>query len=304
MITPYINLFAGLNTHLKPREPQVQNIRSYSWIRRPPQILCHEAEIKNRICNTFETSTRIFEQHVVTFPFQERELASPIGLPMLDVNYLWSSEYFHFFTEVLPNVLFLKEPHPIYCQISPFTIPLFRWFGVNNPVISSPLHFAARIRAKYVECGNPSPEKIQTLRAVIRSKIVPERKHGILIHRRKGRALLNEEEVLTTLRTVYPDLEWHVFDIPSIEDTVDLFSKAAIIVGPHGAGMTNMLFSSTGIPVIEFMPLEQPNVCYWHMSEMLGNRYYMIPVPSSRDYCMHVNCVMLTDFLTKTVGKL
>ena len=304
MLTPYTNLYAGLNPHLKPRDAQVRGVRSYTWVRNPPQILCHYMEIRDRICQTFETTGRLFEQHTVAFPFQEREQVSPVGFPVLDVNYMWSSEYYHFFTEVLPNVLFLKEPHPIYCQVSPFTVPLFRWFGVQNQVVSTLPHFASRIRAKYAECGNPSPEKIRALRAVVGSKIVPTKQHGVLIHRRKGRALLNESEVLATLQTVYPDLEWKVFDIPDIEETVDIFSKAAIIVAPHGAGLTNMLFSAAGIPVVEFMPLEQPNVCYWHLSELLGNRYFMIPCRSERDYCMRVDCASLTDFLTQSVGKL
>jgi hypothetical protein len=180
---------------------------------------------------------------------------------------------------------------------------MFRWFGVQNQVVSAIPHFASRIRARFVECGNPSPEKIRALRSVICSKIVPQRKYGILIHRQKSRALLNEEEVLATLKSVHPNLEWHIFDLPSVEDTIDLFSKAAIIVGPHGAGMTNMIFSATGIPIVEFMPLEQPNMCYWHLSEMLGNRYFMIPVRSETDYRMRVDCSMLPDLLNQSVGK-
>jgi hypothetical protein len=304
MSTPYTSVFAGLNPQLNPGKPPIHTVRSYTWIRNPPRILCHEQEVKDRVCRTFETTPLLFEQHAVSFPFQERDQASPIGIPVLDVNYLWSSEYYHFMTEVLPNVLFLNEPHPIYCQISKFTVPMFRWFGVQNQVVASIPHFPCRIRAKFVECGNPSPEKIRALRKVVGSKIVPARKHGILIHRQKSRALLNEPEVLATLKTVYPELEWKVFDLPSVEETIELFSNAAIIVGPHGAGMTNMLFSAYGIPIVEFMPLEQPNMCYWHLSEMLGNRYFMIPVKSEGDYCMRVDCSALPDLLRTSIGNL
>jgi len=304
MITPYTNLYASLNPHLKPREPRIQNSHTYIWSRNPPHILCYANEIKDRICQTFETTDQLFKQHTVTFPFQQRELVYSVGIPVIDVNYLWSTEYFHFLTEVLPNVLFLKDPHPIYCQTSPFTLPLFRWFGIQNSIISSLPKAVCRIKAKYVECGNPSPEKLRLLRNVIESKVKFERQYGILIHRQKSRALLNESDVLVTLQTVYPSIEWKIFDLPTIEETIDLFSKAAIIVGSHGAGMTNMLFSSSGIPIVEFMPLEQPNVCYWHLSEVLGNRYYMIPCPSEQDYCMQVDCAKLIIFLNQSIGKL
>jgi hypothetical protein len=41
-----------------------------------------------------------------------------------------------------------------------------------------------------------------------------------------------------------------------------------------------MLFSATGTRIIEFMPIQHPNLCYWHLSEMLGNTYSMIPCPT------------------------
>lgn len=305
MSTPYANLYAGLNPHLKPHATIVRHGHTYTCTRGPLRILCHEREIRDRICRTFETSSALFDTHTVTFPAQEREATRPIGgIRVIDVNYMWSTEYYHFFTEVLPNVLFLKESSPIYCQSSPFTVPLFRWFGVQNPVVSTPPRFASRIRAKYVECGNPSPEKIRAIRSVVGSKLIAERRDGILIHRQNTRTLLNEPEVLATLQAAYPELEWKIFDLPSIEETAELFSKAAIIVGPHGAGMTNMLFSSAEIPVVEFMPLEQPNICYWHLSELLGNKYFMIPCPSDQSYSMRVDCATLTDFLNQSVGKL
>ena len=302
MLTPYTDLYAGLNPHLKPNASPVQHPRTYQCARSPPRILCDEAEVKERVCKTFEVSPQMFEPHRVTFAVQERERTSPWGFPIMDMNYRWSSEYYHFMTEVLPNVLILNERHPIYCQVSRFTIPMFRWFGVQNPIVTSiPPSSPPLIHAKFVECGNPSPEKIRALRKTICSKIVPTRKHGVLIHRQKSRALLNEEEVLATLKAVYPDLEWHVFDLPGVEETVQLFSNAAIIVGPHGAGMTNMLFSAHGIPIVEFMPLEQPNMCYWHLSEMLGNRYFMIPVRSETDHCMRVDCSALSDMLNRSI---
>jgi hypothetical protein len=44
-------------------------------------------------------------------------------------------------------------------------------------------------------------------------------------------------------------------------------------------------------------------MCYWHLSEMLGNRYFMIPIRSEGDYCMRVDCSALSDTLNQSVGK-
>jgi capsular polysaccharide biosynthesis protein len=87
-------------------------------------------------------------------------------------------------------------------------------------------------------------------------------------------------------------LEWVVFDVLSFADTVTIFSSAAIIVAPHGAGLTNMLFSDSGIPIIEFMSLQNPNICYWHLSELLKNKYYMIPcITENRNFNIDISNV-------------
>ena len=102
----------------------------------------------------------------------------------------------------------------------------------------------------------------------------------------RSRRIFNEADLLRALRGRFPDLEWVVFDLLSAADTARLFAKAAVIAGPHGAGFANMLFSGSGTQIIEFMPLEQPNLCYWHLAEMLGNPYLMIPGRSDRTRSM------------------
>jgi hypothetical protein len=134
------------------------------------------------------------------------------------------------------------------------------------------------ITQEFIECGNPSPQKIQLLRSVIERKLSFEKKIGILIYRRENyRKILNHDEVLQMLKKKYSEIEWVVFDVLPIQETAMLFSKACVIVGPHGAGLTNMIFSPKGVTIIEFMPIDQPNICYWHLSEMLENNYTMIP---------------------------
>jgi hypothetical protein len=46
------------------------------------------------------------------------------------------------------------------------------------------------------------------------------------------------------------------------------------------------------------MPLEQPNLCYWHLSEMLGNSYFMIPTKSDRTRSMVVDSAAI-DLLSE-----
>jgi hypothetical protein len=130
----------------------------------------------------------------------------------------------------------------------------------------------------YIECGNPSLEKIEIMREIISQKVVFEKRIGILIRRTESyRNIVNHDDVLAMLRRVHPGIEWRVFTSETIPTTAEWFSQAKIIVAPHGAGLTNMLFSPAGIPIVEFMPSSNPNICYWHLSEMLRHSYHMIP---------------------------
>lgn len=52
-----------------------------------------------------------------------------------------------------------------------------------------------------------------------------------------------------------------------------LFASAQLIVAPHGAGLTNLIFARPGTMVIELMPDRLANWCYRRLSAMLRLRY-------------------------------
>ena len=50
------------------------------------------------------------------------------------------------------------------------------------------------------------------------------------------------------------DVKLTVFNdknLPGLVDTIALFNQAFLVVGPHGAGLSNLLFSEPGTTVIE-----------------------------------------------------
>lgn len=88
----------------------------------------------------------------------------------------------------------------------------------------------------------------------------PTRK--IFVSRRgaKFRRILNEAEVENCL-------EEHGFEILaseslSVEDQIRLFSQAETIVAPHGAGLTNMIYSKKP-KIIELFPADRWNIGYF-----------------------------------------
>lgn len=301
----YIDVFASLNPHLYDTpHPQVAIERTHTVLRNPPTIRVRAAETKANL-KRFGFSESLYSPHTLRFANQTSLRHQPLAIrttaERIAVNYRWASEYFHFLTEALPNAIFLHRLHPtasITCPLSAFTRPAFQWFGVPAPILApQALPLVTKLTAPFVECGNPSKQKIDTLRAVVDSKVHYESTHGILIRRHGSRELLNEGDVLDYFKTTYPHLTWVVYDMLSIDDTAALFSKASLIVAPHGAGLTNMLFSPKGTVIVEFMPMLDPNVCYWHLSEMIGHTYSMIPVVNTLNGCMRVDIAELDVIL-------
>ena len=258
-----------------------QNV--YLVERNPPKFLCNSEETQNSLKRIFLFPDHLFSKHSVEYEHHKTEkiFVNAEGQSIIDIRFKWNQNYFHFLTEGLPSLLeTLKFVNlPIACIQSTFIKDLLEWFDIRNE-----LYTGGQIKDMYtmrlIECGNPSPQKISLLRNSISQKLTFEKKYGILIKRSESyRSIINHDELLDFLQKKY-SLEWKVFDKLPFKETTELFSKASMIVAPHGAGLTNMLFSPANITIIEIMDKYNPNVCYWHLSEMLNNMHYILPIPT------------------------
>jgi capsular polysaccharide biosynthesis protein len=60
----------------------------------------------------------------------------------------------------------------------------------------------------------------------------------------------------------------------SVSEQCELFSSAEVVVAPHGAGLTNLLFCREGTRVVEIFPPTYINPGYWVLANHLGLEYY------------------------------
>jgi capsular polysaccharide biosynthesis protein len=100
----------------------------------------------------------------------------------------------------------------------------------------------------------------------------PARKRRIYISRSKAktRRVLNESELI-------PVLAQYGFEVVRAEELtyqqqVQLFFEAEFVVAPHGAGLTNLLFSEQ-CQVLEFHPANLIKTHYFLLCKALGFRY-------------------------------
>lgn len=100
----------------------------------------------------------------------------------------------------------------------------------------------------------------------------------LLIHRTHKRWLVQHKEITSLLGKLASQhsLGFHVFSdspSPSQADTIALFSRASLVVAPHGGGLSNLLYSRPGTRVVEVLCNPEFNGCYWALQSVLGQPY-------------------------------
>jgi hypothetical protein len=84
-----------------------------------------------------------------------------------------------------------------------------------------------------------------------------------------GRQVINEDDVLEALKPF--GFVAYILENMSFADQVRLFSQAEIVVAPHGAGLTNMIFAQNLIVIDLFGSYGNP--CFLVLAKALGFHY-------------------------------
>lgn len=217
--------------------------------------------------------------------------------------------YFHWLTEVLPRVEILRKAFPngienidrfivnpadklpiIIESLSLLGIPLDKLiFADIDKHIESEM-FVIPSLAGYT--GNPPAWVLEFLRESFlkhKSEIKPIPKLYISRAKASYRKITNEDEVIEYLSKLgFTPIYLEEYNFTT---QVALLSNAEIIVAPHGAGLTNLIWCNPGTKVLEIFSPNYVNVCFWTIAESLRLEYfYMVgnsesPVDPSSQMC-------------------
>lgn len=90
----------------------------------------------------------------------------------------------------------------------------------------------------------------------------------------------------------------------SFVEQIRLFATAEVVVAPHGAGLANLVFSPPGCQVIELIPKEYINVCFWALSEACGHNYSCFGglEETGKRNCMHVDLETIDAVCTQSLS--
>ncbi|MBW4651340.1 MAG: glycosyltransferase family 61 protein [Kastovskya adunca ATA6-11-RM4] len=202
--------------------------------------------------------------------------------------------YFHWMTDVLPKIELLRLSGLPVDRIDKFIVN-----GYNSPFQKETLATLGIYKNKVIEsCKEHHVKADQLLVPSLPSlpgnvpqwvcdflrknflysqesqkSATPER---IYISRGKAsyRRIINEPEVFNCLDKL--GFQAVALETLSIAEQALLFASAKVVVAPHGAGLTNLVFCQPGTTVVEFFSPKYVNVCYYAMSDLLGLNYYYL----------------------------
>ena len=83
---------------------------------------------------------------------------------------------------------------------------------------------------------------------------------------------------------------------PSLNDTMMMFHSAVIVVGPHGAGLSNVFFSQPGTYVVEGVcNLPHVNLCFQRLTHILGHHWHGVTSRRGCEAVVDVSAASVED---------
>jgi len=125
------------------------------------------------------------------------------------------------------------------------------------------------------------------------------------------RHIKNSNAVYNMLQSIFPKMIKINLEIMSFEDQLDLFSNASVVIGQHGAGLTNLMWAPKHTFVIEI----DKNLGRLHFSNMcsyLGQKHFkfgavksqMITIAQKRKAeCFNVDLLEFKKFITTKLNE-
>jgi capsular polysaccharide biosynthesis protein len=83
----------------------------------------------------------------------------------------------------------------------------------------------------------------------------------------------NEDELVERLMRNF-DIRPVILSAYTLDEQIALFRNARLIVGPHGAGLANMIFAAPGAVLYELLPDHYINSCINQLAQLRGLHYW------------------------------
>ncbi len=203
---------------------------------------------------------------------------------------IWSNCYYHWVIDVLPKLFLLEKSgitihkYVVSNYINDFQREYLKLLNIpenkiitidNKTLVHSKNLIVPAIPNALGNCPLWACDflKEKMAKHVNKNKSYPER---IFISRSKStiRRIINEDEIFKILEQkgfvkVFPEEL-------DLREQISIFYNTKAIVAPHGAGLTNLVFSDSSIKVLEFFTQNNLNGCYTNICRNKGIDYHSL----------------------------
>ena len=194
-----------------------------------------------------------------------------------------NQNYYHWLVEALPRLDLYERSGlsidrfyaPIHTRFQRETLALL---GISRECIvpaTRQAHLAPDCLAASSLHGGLSRVKTDFLFQRFTAHVTPWAGHAprIFISRRGVRSIVNETDVLRSLQPL-GFVPCRLETMP-LAKQVALFQRAECVVGPHGAGLTNLLFCRSGTQVVEIGTPYRPWACFYEIAHHRELDYHL-----------------------------
>lgn len=121
-----------------------------------------------------------------------------------------------------------------------------------------------------------SPKSLKKLRRILQHQVICKQQikssNRIIISRKyaQGRKVINENELISSLEPY--GFKSYILERMTFDEQLSLFSDASIVVGPHGAGLSNILFCKPGTIIVELYS-NYYNAVFYTLAQSLNLKY-------------------------------
>lgn len=121
-----------------------------------------------------------------------------------------------------------------------------------------------------------------------------------------NRRIINEPDVINFLEANF-EAEIFLSTGKSVAEQAQKFNSADILISPHGAGMSNLVFCKPGVTIIEIMPDKYINPCFATLALAKGCNYHPFSFPTrtfdghQHNYEWEIDISQLKDILSKNI---
>ena len=220
------------------------------------------------------------------------------------IHDIWSVQnYFHWMVESLPRLLMLRKAFPEIDILVPIPTPSFiretlALLGFTNliPIAKGDFIKASTLivpqKLPFLEwqLENTNLEKHEFGLQMVRNELLnaltlvatkaPFRMVYVSRAHQSGRRVRNEADIEEMLKNY--GFEIFYFERLSFEQQARLMQETAVLIGLHGANLTNIMFMQPGTKVVELLNIDSERfLFYFFMASYFEVAYYCFPCNSA-----------------------